>query len=129
MKAALIVMVSMMLGLGMSTVRAADSHQHGKAGANAKTEKMESMGGGKTCEKCNKHKGAGAGEKMGGMNGCCCGGMMGKGGMDGMMGKGNMMSSEQHGGMESAAMMERMQKMEERMDAMQKMMMEQKGKS
>ena len=112
MKAAMILAVSLFLGLTMSTVRAADSHDHGQASAGAKTEKVQSLGGGKTCDKCKKNK-------AGGMDKCCCTGMKEKMGM---------MSGEHQGGMDHDAMMERMQKMEARMGMMQKMM-EQMGKT
>jgi len=110
MKAAMILAVSLFLGLTMSTVRAADSHDHGQASAGAKTEKVQSLGGGKTCDKSKKNKG---GDMSGGMNGCCCAGMKEKMGM---------MSGDHQAGMDHDAMMERMQQMEARMDMMQKMM-------
>lgn len=111
MKAAMILILSIMLGLTMSTVRAAESHDHGQTTAGAKTEKLPSLGGGKTCDKCKKNKG-------GGMSGCCCVGMKEKMGM---------MSGNDQGGMDHDALSERMQNMEARMNMMQKMM-EQMGK-
>jgi len=111
MKAAMILVVSMMLGLTMSSVRAADSHDHGQATAGAKTEKVQSLGGGKTCDKCKKNKAGGMGD-MGGMDKCCCAGMKEKMGM---------MHGDHQGGMDHNAMMERMQKMEARMDMMERM--------
>ncbi len=116
MKAAMILAISLFLGLTMSSVRAADSHNHGQATTGAKTEKMQSLGGGKTYDKCNKNKGGGM---SGGMNGCCCAGMKEKMGM---------MSGDHQAGMDHDAMMERMQKMEAHMDMMHKMM-EQMGKA
>ena len=103
MKAAMILVVSMMLGLTMTSARAADTHDHGQTATAAKTEKVESLGGGKKCDKCKKNK-------AGGMDKCCCADMKEKM---------SMMSGE---GTNPSAMMERMQKMEARMDMMQKMM-------
>lgn len=108
MKAAMILVMSMMFGLGMSAAYAAETHDHG-----AKTEKVQSLGGGKKCDKCNKNKGD---AKGGMMDGCCCKDMMDKMGM-------------MQGGMDHDAMGERMKKMEERMDMMQKMMAERTPKS
>lgn len=116
MKAAMILVLSVMLGLTMSSVRAAEGHDHGQAAAAAKSGKVESLGGGKKCDKCNKNKSGGMGGDMGK---CCCAGMKEKMGM---------MSGDQQGGMDRDAMMERMQKMEARMDMMHKMM-EQMGKA
>ena len=111
MKAAMIGILSMMLSLGVSAAMA-ETHVHG-----AKADKVQSLGGGKKCEKCDKNKGGAKGDMM---EGCCCKGMMGK--MDMMSGdKGGDMGM-MHGGMDHDAMAERMQKMEARMDMMQKMM-------
>jgi hypothetical protein len=97
MKAAMILVLSMVLGLGMSGAGAAEPRDPG-----AKAGKVESLGGGKTCDKCNRHKG-------GKMETCCCADMKDKMGM-------------MQGGMDHDAMAERMQQMEARMDRMQKMM-------
>lgn len=110
MKAAMMLMLSVMLSLGLSSARAADAHDHG-----AQAGKAQSLGGGKTCDKCNKHKGN---AKGGMMDGCCC---------DGMMDKMGTMSGSKQGGMDMMnmdhdAMQERMAKMEARMDKMQAMM-------
>lgn len=116
MKAAMILAISLMLGFTSSMVNAAETHQHGQVATDAKSKKLQSLGGGKTCDKCKKNKGEGM---SGGMNGCCCAGMKGKMGM----------MSEAHGDeLERATMMERMQNMEARMGMMQKMM-EQMGKA
>jgi len=112
MKAAMILVVSMMLGLTMTNARAADTHDHGQTATAAKTEKVESLGGGKKCDKCKKNKAGGMGG-MSNMDKCCCAGMKEKMGM---------MSGDHQSGMDRDAMMERMQKMEARMDMMQKMM-------
>lgn len=123
MKAVISLVAVMVLALGMSAVRAADTHDHGAA-MGGKAGKVQSLGGGKTCDKCNKNK---SGDKVSSMGSSCCCSKMGK--MGGMMSddkQGGM--GMMQGGMEHDAMAERMQKMEERMEMMQKMMMEQKSK-
>jgi hypothetical protein len=84
--------------------------------AGAKAAGMDSLGGGSACKdgKC-----ASKGQAKAGM-GCCCAGMkekrackMGSGGMDGM--------HDMHGDdMAAAEMMERIRKLEERVEAMHK---------
>ena len=112
MKAAMTLIVSMVFGVMMGNVYAADAHNHVQTSA-TKPDKIQSLGSGKTCDKCKKNKeGAGKGG-MSGMNGCCCANMKEKMGM---------MSSEPADAMQHDAMMERMQSMEARMSTMQKML-------
>jgi hypothetical protein len=103
---------------------AADADQQAqKKPAGAKTAKMDTLGGGKACKdgKCGSK-----GQGKAGM-GCCCAGMqekrgckMGSGGMEGMHGMhGDDMAAED--------MMERIRKLEERVEAMQKSLAQQSG--
>lgn len=118
MNKAMIAVLAMTMGLAAMPAGAVEN-QHPVAKKAAKTGKMESLGGGSACK-------SGKGMK-GGMEGCCCSGMMAKK-MDMMGGHGDMdMSHDGHEGMDHDAMMERMRKMEERMEMMQKMM-EQKSR-
>lgn len=116
MKAAMILVMSMMLGFTTSAVSAAETHQHGQVATDTKSKKLQSLGGGKTCDKCKKNKSEGM---SGGMDGCCCAGMKGKMGM---------MSDAQGDEMDRPTMMERMKNMEARMSVMQKMI-DQMGKA
>lgn len=118
MKAAMILVLGLMFGA--SGVRAAEAHNHG---AGTKAEKAQSLGGGKSCDKCKKEKGAalaGKAESLGGGS-ACKDGKCGKG-KEGCCCAGKMSMMHDMDGMGHDAMMERMQKMEERMEKMEKIL-------
>lgn len=126
MKAAMVMALAMLLGMASMPIVADDAHHvaSGKAASNVQNPPKKLPSGGKACKDgaCDK-------KGMGGMaGGCCCAGTM-----QGMMGNKCMMHGEGHGGMAMMGqggmgqdvMMERMQRMEQRMDMMQSML--QKG--
>lgn len=125
MKAAMILVLGLMFGASGAWAAEAHDHDHG-----AKAGKVQSLGGGKSCDKCNKDKVAaksGTADSLGGGR-ACKDGKCGKG-KEGCCCAGKMSMMHDMDGMNHDAMTERMQKMEERMEKMEKMMANPPAKS
>lgn len=112
---AMIVALALTLSL---PVGAAENHREGQQNAPAdRGARPDSLGGGSACKD----------GKCGHRNGCCCAAKMKKGAcrmghgqMEGMHGAGDEMAYQD--------MMERVQKLEQRVEQMQKMLLEQQPK-
>lgn len=124
--------IAISLGLASLPAFAVDSPQTDQQATASmpKTEKLANLGKeGKTCKngKCGSHKQSMGMGGMGGMGDCCCSNMMSQ--KMGKMGEHDGMDMDHADqGTDLSALTERLRMLEERMEMMQKTMMEQKAK-